>query len=832
MKKKYLIITLYLFCCFYAFGSTNHRMSKRMAAPPIKIDTVLVEAICKAPDKVTYNIIIDLCQIYSPDGIPPNEIHPYIRPNSDNTWIYTGIATLTNSNDLIYEVVLTTTAPLSVETWIMQAYGDYADPASLDPWFGYNFCATHRLFGMPEPEGDCEGCIPDEVSITANDAHDITNTLTYTVPCGQNCVTISATNIENAIYNTQFPILNDLSGLFCFEDNIQSFVVDITGTDSCGEPYEQQVNIIVEQDCPEIECCEGEDNTLDNGDFSQATCNGNSAFNNGCVPNWSAAAGSPNINGFPDNPYAWMWSKNNSGEAITTNFDFQEGETYTICFRIRADDNNTGDPNVANHATINFVATNNAGVVTANPTGDIIFQQTMGPYLNVWTNVSVEFTPTADFSQLWIFPYMANPSSGGSQAELCVDDISICCLQKELSIVPFWDHPDCPEVVCEAESWPIHVVDEDGNSVTSAGGVIIEWTNEDTGEVFYQDFVFAQPQENWSVKVTYPSGCEYTATYFEECCDDEVFIEPILCLTEADLVAFEQQLQSQRSVINNDAYNEQLAILEILRRQVQTGNCDPCHPDILLLMIKLVDADGNDINPQNYASITWSDGGAGTMRIIPVNFEITVTLTQVNEGYICTYTDTFIYECKDDCKTTVPTNVQVNGTTVSWDPVPGAISYIVEPSSLWPFDCICEAPVSLLPIPTIETSVEIPIGLSSCTAVQVRAICGEGISSPPSSIVCVNGKGIEKEGILRQTSVSPNPNNGIMTFSIETNEASDVTIEIRNIYGEMVYSTVTSVETDSKKSLTWNGTRKLISGMYFITFKTAKETIIKKVIIK
>ena len=830
MKKKYLIFTLYLFCCFYVFGSSNNDISDNIAVPNIVIDKVTVEVICNSPTSITYNFEIDLCGIHAPNGNPPASIYTYIRPNSNNSWMDIGAASLVNSSNYIYTATITTAAPLSAESWHMQATYTYANPATFGPGTGYDFCSSQRLFPMPAPPPNCGSCIPDEITITANDAHDITTPLTYTVPCGQECIIINATNITNAVYNTSAPVLNDLNGLFCNWNGLESFVVDITGRDSCGDPYSEQVTIVIPQDCPEIECCEGDDNILDNGDFNDATCGGNGAFNNGCVPNWSHTERTPSIHGFGTNPFAWMWSYNNRGEGIVTDFDFEEGETYTICFRIMADDKNSGDPNVANNATINFVATNNAGAIVANPTGDLIFQETMGPYLNVWTTISVQFTPTADFSQLWIFPFMADPSDGISQAELSVDDISICCPEKELSIVPFWDHPDCPEVVCEAENWPIHVIDGNGNFVTSAGGVTIEWTNVDTGNVLNQDFVYAHPQENWSVKVTYPNGCTYTATYYEDCCDDEVFIEAIICPNENNLQEFERELEVYGPRMDEETYRQQLEALEKLREQVEREDCDPC--DIGFIMIRLVDANGNPIDASDYTTITWSDGGFGTFRIIPVDFAVTVTLTQLHKHYECTYTDTFIYDCEKDCKTTAPTNVQVNGTTVSWDPVPGAVGYIVEPAIAWPINCFCEAPISLLPIQTTATSVVIPMAPDACTVVQVRARCADGTYSPPSGVVCVNGHSYVKGENLGKISVSPNPNNGLMTFSIEANEASEVTIEIRNIYGKMVYSTVTNVNTDSKKSLSWDGTGKLTSGMYFITFKTAKETIIKKVFIK
>ena len=678
---------------------------------------------------------------------------------------------------------------------------------------------------------DCEGCTPEEVTITANEVHDITDTLTYTVICGQNCVTINATNVENAVYNTSDPVLNDLQGLFCFGDDIQSFVVNITGFDSCGDPYEQQVTIYVEQDCIELECCD-DNNQLENGDFDAATCGGNGAFNSGCVPNWTDTERTPSINGFGSNPYAWMWSYDDKGEGIAANFDFEEGSTYTICFRIRADDRDSGDPHVANNATINFVATNNTGDIVANPTGDIIFQETMGPYLNVWTNVSVEFTPTADFSQLWIFPYMAEDSDGVSQAELSVDDISICCAEKEISIVPYWDHPDCPEVVCEADKWPIHVIDEDGNPITSAGGVIIEWTNEDTGEVFYQDFVYAQAQENWSVKVTYPGGCEYTATYYEDCCDDDVFIEAIICPTEADIAAYEEQLALQKDTMSNEAYNELSRILGILKQRAKGEDCDPC--DIGWVLIRLVDADGNDIDPSIYDTIVWSDGGSGTMRLIPVDFVISVTLTQVNENYECEYTAEFEYPCDEECNELIsPENLQLDGALLTWDPVPGAVGYVVESTTFWPAEgCRCDNPVSIAPIETTETSVILPLGETNCFVVQVRAICADGTLSAPSDWICVGGErgGTPKQ--IESAKVTPNPTDGYMNFTVQVSEATKVTIEVRDFYGVLRYRTMTNVTADEVRTVSWNGKAMLTNGIYFVTFKTDHETIVKKVIVK
>jgi hypothetical protein len=684
---------------------------------------------------------------------------------------------------------------------------------------------------------ECDDCCkPEDIIVTA-DGENITDTLTYTIPCGETCVTLNATNVQNAVYNTTDPVLNDLQGLFCVTDPaMTSFTATITGEDSCGDPITRQVVVNIEQDCPPVdECCTEENNLLANGNFDNATCGGNDAIDN-CVPEWFATQLSPSVNGFGTNPHAWMWSYSGFGEGIATNFDFQEGVEYTICFRVRTDDKNTGDPNVANHATINLVATNNAGSITATPNGDVIFNDVMGPYLNQWTDVSVTFTPDADYSQLWVFPFMQNGSTGGSQSEMSIDDIIVaqCCDEQEISIVPFWAHPECPEVVCEADQWPIHVLDQNGTPITSAGGVVIEWTNQNTGAVLNQDFVFAQPNETWTVVVTYPNGCEYTATYFEDCCNDDVFIEAIVCPTEADLLAYESQLAAKRNTMSAEEYQKRLDVLDQMKREEPAKECDPC--DIGWVLIKLVDANGNDINPANYTSIVWSDGGSGTMRLIPVDTTISVTATQVDGENECVYTAEFIYPCDDKCDgLTAPTNLQVVGTTLTWDPVPGATSYIVtSPAGNEPqIFCECINQVSIVPLTTTTNSVVLPAGLeNACFVWRVQAVCPDGTTSPNSSQMCY-GTVIRKDvETFEEVILSPNPSSGDVNISIASAKGGRAVVEIYNFYGSIIDRMTVDITAHEMKSIYWNKRGRLSKGIYLVTITIGDETVRKKLIIE
>lgn len=179
----------------------------------------------------------------------------------------------------------------------------------------------------------------------------------------------------------------------------------------------------------------------------------------------------------------------------------------------------------------------------------------------------------------------------------------------------------------------------------------------------------------------------------------------------------------------------------------------------------------------------------------------------------------------------VPTNVQVTGSTISWDPIPGATGYIVEPARFWPSDCRCDFPVSIRSVETTATSVSIPLGELRCSAVVVRAICGDGISSLPSEVVCIGGGKKIVKG-FDDVAVSPNPNDGNMTFRVQTSITTPVQIEVRNFYGILLYNSSIQATADIEQSINWNGSRVLSNGVYFVTFKTENEIITKKVIVE
>ncbi len=94
---------------------------------------------------------------------------------------------------------------------------------------------------------------PTPVIVTA-DGTDISENLTYTIPCGESCVNINATSLQNVEYSSlDAGIIQTSNGQFCVPENSNTtnFIVNITGTDSCGNEFDEDINVEVKQDCCE-----------------------------------------------------------------------------------------------------------------------------------------------------------------------------------------------------------------------------------------------------------------------------------------------------------------------------------------------------------------------------------------------------------------------------------------------------------------------------------------------------------------------------------------------------------------------------------------------------
>ena len=619
---------------------------------------------------------------------------------------------------------------------------------------------------------------PLPISITA-DGTDITDTLTHFVSCDLNCVTINATNIENAIYNTVDPVSNNSQGLFCNFDGLTSFVVNITGTDSCGQPYSENVTVNIDQDCcPHIEMVRLWDNSYQ-------------------IPSGAS------IGNYTDY----------SGEECIPIFDLSLPQINII-------------PSKAMQQIALFV--------DLNGDGDFCDQdeQVTNGLDTGFLGIGVSLQSLIDSGSL----------TGGETIRAVVSDSPITCntipvcgevedyvlcdpCPEEMEIIAYCEDP------CDLESFPLKVQDQGGNIITILDGASFEWVNFTTGEESNNDIVQAKEFELWQLTLTLENGCIYELEYQFICCDDYIDLVAYECPTEEDVALLESQLYEMRASLSENTFQKNINSINALKGDLRTNvECDPC--DTGLFIIRLEDEAGNLIT--NADSISWSDGLYENQNLrwgfVDTLYTVNVTLPSDNGIDNCTYTDEIIYECDPDCEVTAPTNVQVNGTTISWDPVPGAEGYIVEPAIVLPVDCSCEYPISVPPIHTNDTSVVMPIREANCTIVQVRAICDDDISSPASEIKSVDGRRIDGKE-QSNVSVTPNPSRGLINVEVDIEGSSAIELEIYRSNGFLV-KTIKKTKM-ANEILSFGLDLKLPSGLYLLSFKTSKKVIAtKRIIIK
>jgi len=194
----------------------------------------------------------------------------------------------------------------------------------------------------------------------------------------------------------------------------------------------------------------------------------------------------------------------------------------------------------------------------------------------------------------------------------------------------------------------------------------------------------------------------------------------------------------------------------------------------------------------------------------------------------------FVDNPNPECETSQPINLVLNGTTLSWDPVPGAVGYVVESTNFWPADgCNCDNPVSIIPIQTTAPTATLPLNQSTCAVVQVRARCADGSLSDASDWICVGGHGGHggPKGVAH-VGITPNPSDGDVTFTLDVNYDTNVVIEVYDFYGNNVKTLTNTMLANNQKSIEWNGAGLLRRGVYLIKIKTNKETLYKKMIVE
>ncbi len=188
------------------------------------------------------------------------------------------------------------------------------------------------------------------------------------------------------------------------------------------------------------------------------------------------------------------------------------------------------------------------------------------------------------------------------------------------------------------------------------------------------------------------------------------------------------------------------------------------------------------------------------------------------------------------CSTIPPANLQVIGTTLSWNPVPGAVSYTVHSPSgnTTPIDCGCIGEFFFGSIITTTNSYALPSGVADqCFAWQVTANCANGDRRSPSGQACYPEVEGDIDGeVVEKVTIHPNPNNGVMEMKIETQGDNEVIFNIYTFDGILVKTINNNKTVNGVLKLNVDLRRLLTKGLYFFTFNTGKQTITKKVMIE
>jgi Zn-dependent metalloprotease len=190
------------------------------------------------------------------------------------------------------------------------------------------------------------------------------------------------------------------------------------------------------------------------------------------------------------------------------------------------------------------------------------------------------------------------------------------------------------------------------------------------------------------------------------------------------------------------------------------------------------------------------------------------------------------FTLEECCLLDPPTTIQTLGNTVVWNAVPGAVGYIVESTNVWAQNCSCNWPISMVPIQTSNTSVTLPLGFNNCTSIQIRTICSNGSTSLPSDLICVQ-YGHSLASRVAITSISPNPNKGMMNVKIvaDTN-IKDVSLKIHNFNGHQIQKFEQLKLDKGVLELNLDLRSKLKQGLYIFIFTVGNETITKRVVIE
>ena len=91
------------------------------------------------------------------------------------------------------------------------------------------------------------------------------------------------------------------------------------------------------------------------------------------------------------------------------------------------------------------------------------------------------------------------------------------------------------------------------------------------------------------------------------------------------------------------------------------------------------------------------------------------------------------------------------------------------------------------------------------------------------------GLGVDGSELTSKLSVYPNPTNGKFTVSISNAEATDLTVELVNISGQVVYSNEVKAVYSYNEDIDASGFAK---GVYYLKVNDGEEVKVEKVVVQ
>ncbi len=235
-----------------------------------------------------------------------------------------------------------------------------------------------------------------------------------------------------------------------------------------------------------------------NGDFedfagSIVTSPNASAINwiNNDLTNWFVSHGSPTTGASPSTNM-WMWSYNGRGEGVFTNHTFTAGQTYTLTYDLWRDGTSSPDSEfrveLSNSMVVRTTENNSYPTVAGN------LSLTTQPWTGTgsWVTITETFTPAANYSQLWMHPYLAglpDPWQAAARIDnVCIVELATdpCGFEprfdvdyKEECVVTFINSTSIPAgLTVLSTTWDF------GDGSTATGDVVKHFYNDGTG--FYE----------------------------------------------------------------------------------------------------------------------------------------------------------------------------------------------------------------------------------------------------------------------------------------------------------------------------------------------------------